>query len=171
MKRILLAFASLFAVACGQTDDDGSGNIAISQLPGTWRVTQQYQNLGDLAPYTQIHRAVDIGTQQTLWTDSIFFGATTFWFSGENPESSIYNSFILESEHCRRLNGRWEVNSTQDSLRVQSLIDTYMTEDTLINSHRYNFSGFVNFHWKIQSLAATQLVLVDGDHKLVLTKD
>ena len=169
MKKLLLTLIIFsFFFAC-EKDEDVVKEIDTTLLSGNWYLVKQYKNDYLFQYYSQIHECINIDNGETLWVDTIKFGATTFYFSEYNNQS-VFNSFNLKSENVRDLFGIWYFTENKNEIRIQSAATEYMTEDTIINEHSYSFFNFLNFEFEISEVTETSLELTKGSQKLIFER-
>jgi hypothetical protein len=167
--RITLASLMVFMLLACKEDDIKSFNLDL--LYGKWNIIDQSFDNKSIQAYSQIHEFVNMDTQATLWTDTIYFGNTYLEFSAcDDP--CIINPFDLMSDNVRTLNGHWRIDSANYTILVGSLATEHMEEDTLINEHRYNFHSLLEGQsLKIIALSESSLKLKSGYQVIELEKE
>jgi hypothetical protein len=162
---ITLIVISLFA-ACDNGESEPT--MDLSMLEGTWTMTTQMHDGEPLECYVQIRKAINLDNNAIMWIDTIRFGSTTFQFS-KYEEGALTNTVTLSSDNVRELYGLWTL-SGPDTIKINPVINTHMTQDTLINTHRYSFQTLIDFDYKIKRLTKSALELVYGDQQLIFER-
>jgi hypothetical protein len=166
-RRFLIAVVAI-NILVGCDSEESKPTKDLTQLEGTWTMTSQVRDGKSVGSYSQIWKAINFDNNEILWIDTIKFGTTTFQFS-KYEEGAFTNTITLSSEHVRELYGVWTLTGS-DTLKMNPVINTYMTEDTLINGHRYSFQTLIDFDYKIEKLTKSVLELVYDDQKLVFER-
>ena len=165
MRKIILILVSFILILSCEKN-----NVKIidpSQIDGKWTITGQYLEGNQIDSYTQIHKGMNFNNE-ILWIDTVKFGLSTFSFSTGGSE--IFNTFNLKSDKIRELYGRWKFSANKDSIIVNSMITEYMTNDTIINGHLYQFFDFIYLQYKIEELNESHLTLLSDQQKIILEK-
>lgn len=165
MIRIFSFLLVILLYSCNK--DDKPVKTDITLLPGKWKILE-IRNANKLYPeYFKELITINTSNGEVLWRDTVHFGKPVFGFSTGN----ILNSFSISREKVRSLQGYWEANENNDSVRIVPAVTASMTGDTIINSRRFSFYNFLPVQFKIKTLNSEKLVLTNGAEELVLQKE
>ena len=166
-KTSTILLLVILLISCLDEPDE----FQLDLLDGRWKLTEQTVNDKTVPPYLQIHSAIDPYTNLFLGSDSIRFEKVSFEFVPcRHP--CLTKSFNLQSGTVKTLTGSWKGSSANRSFTLFSMINSSMTQDTLINGHRYYYFQFINnLSFDIQELTNTKLQLASGNQVLRFVKD
>ncbi len=165
MKNVFYFLLMLLPFSCVETDE-----LQIDFIDGEWELIDQTVNGAPVSPYVQVLTSVDPYTHVTLGTEPIQLENARFEFVPcRHP--CLTKSFNLLSNNVKPLNGSWKYSQANQSITLYSLNNPAMTQDTLINSHRYYYYQFINnLSFKIQELNASKLKLSAGNEVFEFVK-
>ena len=142
--------------------------ITKGDLYGVWALDEHVIDGTSFGEYVQIHKAVDITTNATLWTDTVAFGKTQLHLLPCGNPCIVMNANI-HSTKVRVLNGSWQLDKAL--LSLQSLVTPEMAGDTIINTHKYSFYDLVNnLNFTVVSVDQSHLELATGGQELHFTR-
>jgi hypothetical protein len=156
----------LFLPVVFSCSEEGAAPVTNSDLLGFWQLSEQQIGATQYNEYIQIHTAVDINTNAVLWSDTIYFGSTSFVFQ-PCGDPCIIKRVDISSQHVRPLKGSWVLESGNAELTIQALATPQMNEDTVINGHTYAYFDLVNdLSFTVASVQDDQLELRTGNQVL-----
>ena len=168
--KIRITAQALLIMAMVSCSEEGPKSIDKADLYGSWQLSVQTIGAKQYNEYVQIHTAVDITTSAVLWSDTIYFGSTTFMLRPCGDPCVIMGADIL-SASVRPLKGSWLLEGNEPLLKIQAIASPQMNEDTIINTHRYAFFDFVNnLTFTVTDVGDDQLELRSGNNVFQLNR-